>query len=221
MKLFALLLIFVVQGCAMVAQNLDDTLFYRRDITLKINGVKASGATVVPEAPSYRIEGETKGTFDFLFVRSCHREYTAERQGDDFVYTYTPRAGIEDNRACPLEIRGVEKVKGRHSFGFVDFQNRRDRLDAVLECNGSRDQYAGVSVCQAPESLIQRIIFPVEVYAESIRPECKMPEPKDLKNYEFKMPPKSCQVVFMEKASPHRTHRLTTLGYERVVIKEY
>jgi hypothetical protein len=218
----------VATGCSTVSESLRDTTFYKRDISFRVNGVTYKGAAVVPEAPRYVIEGEVRGGFDFLIVRSCHREYTAENEGDHFKYVYVPRPGLEDNRACPIDVRGAERVKGRHSFGLVDFQNKRDVLEADLECNGEKTVFPGTSACQSPMGLIQKIRFPVPVIAQGESLEvtagsdaCPMTEPKDRLTYEFKTPYKRCQYVFMEVSAPHRTHRMTTLGYEQSVIREF
>lgn len=212
-----------MSACSTVAIDLKDDTFYKRDIDLKVNGLKSNGVAVMTRAQSYKIEGEVDGKFDFLIVRSCHREYTAEKEGDHFTFIYEPRVGIEDNRPCPLEIRGVEKIKGRHSFGMIDFQSPYDILPAELECNGDKKTYSGVSICQAPENLIQRVTFSVPVYVQAgtIDPSCVIEQAKDLKIYEFKIPPKRCTFIFMEKAEPHRTHRMTTLGYERIIVREF
>jgi hypothetical protein len=215
------LLLALGSGCATVSESLKDTTFYRRDIELKVNGQKARGAVVVPKADRYVIEGEVKGGFDFLIVRSCHREFTAENEGGSFKYVYEPRPGIEDNRACPLEIRGAEKGKGRHSFGFIDFQNARDALGALLSCNGEVKEFHGVSVCQSPAGLIQKIRFPVPVLVQGGNADCKIPEPPNGLEFEFKTPLRQCLFMFMEKQSPHRTHRMMTLGYEAQVIREF
>jgi hypothetical protein len=215
-------------GCSTVSAGLEDTTFYRRDIAFKVNGQKAVGAIVVPRASSYKIEGEVEGSFDFLIVRSCHREYTAEREGGHFSYLFEPREGIESNRACPLEIRGAEKGKGRHSFGFIDFENDRDLLPAKLECNGEVRDAGGVSVCQAPHGLIQRITFPVDVIFEPGSVGCDLIErkpgetdPAPRKVYEFKMPVRQCLFVFMETGAAHRTHRMMSLGYEATVVRGF
>jgi hypothetical protein len=217
----AILMLVYLTSCATVTAQLEDTTFYKRDIELRINGEKAKGAVVVPRSAKYEIKGEVKGGFDFLIVRSCHREYTAEDEGGEFKYVYEPRDGIENNRACPLEIRGAEKGKGRNSFGFIDFEDPRYQLPARLECNGEVGDYLGVSVCQAPLGLIQKIKFQVPVNFEPGNEVCKLAESKDGKEFEFRMPAKQCQFFFMEKSEPHRLHRISTLGYEQTVIREF
>jgi hypothetical protein len=215
------LVLFIGSGCATVAESLKDSTFYRRDIQFRVNGVKAAGAVVVPKAAKYVIEGEVKGGFDYLIVRSCHREFTAENEGGSFKYVYEPRAGLEDSRACPLEIRGAEKEKGRHSFGFIDFENERDTLEATLSCNGAVTAYKGVSVCQSPLGLIQKIQFAVPVIVQGGSKDCVIAEPKDFMTYEFRTPPKQCLFVFIEKQKPNRTHRMMTLGFEGVVLRDF
>lgn len=207
-------------GCATVTENLSDSVAYKRTIHLSVNGYYTDGMIVLPKAASYHIEGSSPGGFDYLLISSCHREYDAEKQGDTFSFDYPPTPGIEDNRACPLHIHGFEKIKGRHSFGFIDFENDRDRLPAESDCDGNHKTWTGVGNCQGPVGAFQRVVFPTEVYSASARAECKIAEPVDLKTYLFKVPLGECVIEFEERATPHRTFRLNTYGYQETVVED-
>ena len=217
------LLAYFLEGCAPGVRQEDPSVFYRRDISFRINNQKCVGACVVPQAAKYLIRGEQErgGKFDLLFIRSCHREVVLEKQGEDFEWTYEPRPGIEDNRTCPLEIQALEQSKGRSSWGFIDFASARDVLPAAVECSGAAKDYAGTSVCQGHAGLTQRVKFTVPVILEAFDPACRFKEPEDRKTFEFKLPVGLCGFVFAEIASPHRTHRLMTLGYQKVVVREF
>jgi hypothetical protein len=63
----------------------------------------------------------------------------------------------------------------------------------------------------------QSIEFPVEVVASS---SCEEPKTKDNKLFEYNTNAKECAYNFMERMSPHRMHRLTTLGYESIMLRQ-
>jgi hypothetical protein len=208
-----------VLSCTTVSEQLSFTHSYEPDISLEVNGLRGKGLLVAPKASQYQIKGAIKGNFDYLILRTCHRQIALEKVGDEFKYLYQPRAGIEDNRACPLEIFGAEKEKGRNSFGFVDFESEREKLPASLECNGEVKRHSGVSGCSAPVGLIQKIVFDVEVYAAPGRLDCALPEPKDFKTYEFKQPLGKCLVIFQERRPPYRVHRAVLVGFDQTVVR--
>lgn len=226
--LFAIFVV-ILEGCSTSSVTLDPDSFYRRDIFLKVNGYYTKGGVIViPKAPSYRIQGSIKGKFDFLSLKSCHRQFTIESEGGDFDYTYEPVKGIEDDRACPIEIVGVEKTKGRDSFGFIDFENDHDQLQATTACNGETKTFKGVGHCQAPRGLFERISFGTEVFASSVDPKtgkqneaCPFPlSSPDGKTFEFKIPKGLCLIKFMEKGEPNHTFRLNLLGYEDIIPRD-
>lgn len=222
-RLAPLILALALSACSTVAANLDNDTEYKFDISLNVNGfyTKNRGAMVVPKAPSYLIKGTVKGGFDFLLIKSCHRNEPFENKGEEFTYVYKPTPGIEDNRACPLEILGAEKVKGRHSGAFIDFENEHDTLPGSGDCDGNHIDWNGVGVCQGPVGLFQRIVFQVPVVAETVTPGCEVPPSSDERTFVFKIGLGRCLIKFMEKAKPNRTFRLNTRGYEAITPRDF
>lgn len=220
--IFAMLLALATSACSTVATELSDDTFYKLDLSLWANGyyTEKRGAMVVPKAESYTIKASGKTKFDFLIVKTCHRKDSFENLGESFTYDYKPVVGVEDNRACPVEIMGAEKLRGRHVGAFIDFEDERNTLPAVGDCDRNHLSWNGVGVCQGPAGLFQRIVFETEVVAESGTSGCKTPESEDSKTFVFKQGRGRCLIKFMEKASPHRAFRLNTLGYDEIVPRE-
>ena len=48
--LIFLIVLLELFGCASIPQTLDPAVFYKRDMTIKVNGKKAEGVLVVPRA---------------------------------------------------------------------------------------------------------------------------------------------------------------------------
>lgn len=221
-SLIAALLVLATSACSTVATELNDDTVYKFDLSLWVNGyyTEKRGAMVVPKAEKYLIKGTGKTKFDFLIIKTCHRKDSFEGLGDNFTYEYTPVPGVEDNRACPIEIMGAEKLRGRHVGAFIDFENERDRLKATGDCDRNHLSWDGVGVCQGPAGLFQRIAFEQEVVAETATPGCTAPASSDGKEFVFKQGRGRCLIKFMERAEPHRTFRLNTLGYDEIVPRD-
>lgn len=219
---FAVLLALASSACSTVAVELNDDTAYKFDLSLGVNGyyTEKRGAMVVPKAASYTIKGSGKTKFDFLIVKTCHRKDSFEGLGDTFTYDYVPVPGVEDNRACPIEIMGAEKIQGRHVGAFIDFENEHDTLPAQGDCDKNALTWNGVGVCQGPTGLFQRIRFGVKVVAATSTPGCKAPESADGQEFVFKQGRGRCLIKFMERDEPRRTFRLNTLGYDEIIPRE-
>jgi len=216
-----------LSACTSVPQQLDPKIFYKRDMVLKVNGFVGEGTLVVPKSEEYKMEVNAKGVLDMFTLESCHRETSKEDAGEPglfgnkkkVVIDYRPVAGLEDTGSCPVFFGGYERKAGRHSWGVLDFETDKEKLPAVVRCNGSEYNSRGVTICQSKAGLLQEIIFPVAVEASSLD-ECKMQPSKDGQTFRYEMPRKECVFNFMEKAAPHREHRLTTFGYESILIRD-
>lgn len=215
----AIMMVAVASACTSVPQQLDPEKFYRHDLRLEVNGVRGTGVMVLPRSHRYRIHGESVGQLDLLTISSCHREFSAERQGTEFDYDYAPLPGIETGGGCPLHFGGYEQKKGRHTWGIVDFEGPDATLPATLQCNGQVVRSNGVSICQSRAGLYQTIEFPGSVDV-SPDPDCPMPLGGRPGLYEFPLARGECVYAFREQAEPNRIHRLTTLGYEGILIRE-
>ena len=117
----ACLVLFFLSGCATVFQELEVGTLYRRDANVFINGQEHAGVVVVPQSSTgkYDFIVEPKGSIDLLILRTCHREYVAEKIDTGFLglggkkwkYTYYPMPGLEDIGFCPIRIDFFESAK--------------------------------------------------------------------------------------------------------------
>lgn len=225
-----LLLAFFLSSCAAIPnQALSTDTFYQRDMGLTVDGFTSTGTIVVPRAGSHHIEIQAAGRLDLFTYETCHREKSLEDAGDRGLFAdrhhaqfdYSPIHGLEDTASCVLRMGGYERTQGRHSWAMIDFEDAEDTLPADVKCNGEHWQSRGVTICQAKQGLIQQITFPVEVVAAPTGA-CPMPEPSDGRTFQFSMAPRECVYAFVEVAPPgkQRRHRLTTLGYQSILIRQ-
>jgi len=221
MKFLGCILISVLLGgCSTAHQELNtkDT-FYKRAMSFKVNGLQYLGTAVLGKANVYNIEAINGDDIDFFGVRTCHRDYSAEDQGDKSKYTYIPKEGIED-KYCPIELTVFNK-KGKHSFAFLIISEPLKTLRSTLTCNGLTTSNYGSSVCQAASGLIQSIEFDNDVImSDSGDYNCKLENVKTGKRFEFKVKKGRCVYTFMEQSSENKMHRMSTLGYEDVILRE-
>jgi hypothetical protein len=104
-----------------------------------------------------------------------------------------------------------------NSYGMIDFQDDYTTLPAVLTCNGSKNTVSGVSMCQVRASLMEQVVFDVPVVVSG---KCQLPVSQDKKTYMIVVQPDICVYAFMEIADPHRSHRLTTIGYLNIMLRK-
>lgn len=203
---------------------------------LEVNGVSGEGVLVVPKADSYYFEVEARGDLDLFILTSCNRDWIKEkgwhvsykkrflgwgkRKIEDkrkVEFFYTPDE-IEKNGTCPVWLGGFEESKGRHSWGFVDFKSDTETLDAKVFCNGETLNEKGVSICQSRKGLIQGIRFETEVVVAP-DPECDLGSNRGT-YFEFPISRGECTYIFRTIKKPREEHRLTTIGYENILIRE-
>jgi len=220
--LAALLLV----GCTDVNQIADTSVFYKRDVRIKFEGKEYLGVAVLPARDKYDLELTFAGTVDLFTFKTCHRHITQEDAGGGRIwdkknkvsFTYRPEPSIESNDYCLAEIEGHEKEKGRHSWALIDFQTPLESLPAVTVCNGTRQGYDGVSVCQSLSGLLQRIIFTKKVSVVS--PEgCPNPLTTNGEVFDIIVPTGRCVYSFRAVGEPRDYHRLTTLGYQEIMVR--
>jgi hypothetical protein len=223
-----LLALVVLSGCATVNDKLDQNVFYKRDAGADINGRHYDGVVTVPYAKSYDFVFYPKGSVDVLLIRTCHREYAAEKIDtgwfgkNKFKYTYTPVPGIEDVRVCPLRLDTYESSKeGRHSWLLADFETPLNKLSYTLTCNGTISRVNGVAVCQAKEHTYQRVSFDEPMMIAPVLPEtCHKPIQKNenFQVYEIKASLGECLFTFESKDG--KIGRLTMIAYDGIAIRE-
>lgn len=223
-----LFLLFALSACTgtETAKIFDSETFYKRDIRIVEGNDSYFGVAVLPAKSAYSIAMKFSGQLDLFTFTDCHQQIARERAGSGGIFGRKNEIRIEYNPSfsggeyCPIEIGGYEAVKGRHSWGFIDFKTPKENLPAEIQCNGSTEAYVGVSICQSLQGLLQRITFPNPTRV-STSASC---EPLELKDgglwYEFPMPKGRCVYAFQEIDGAKRFHRLTTLGYEKILIKE-
>lgn len=225
----ALLVFLLLTSCAAIPnQALNTDTFYRRDMGLTVDGYQGTGTIVVPRAASHHVDIQSAGTLDLFTFETCHRENSIENAGDKGWFAdrhhaavdYVPIRGLEDTGSCVIRMGGYERTQGRHSWAMIDFEDAEDTLPADVKCNGEHWQSRGVTICQAKQGLIEQITFPVEVVI-SPTAQCPMPEPSDGKTFLFNMPARECVYAFTEVAplGKQRRHRLTTVGYQSILIR--
>jgi hypothetical protein len=217
----------VVSGCLPDPVPTNAETFYKRDMILEVNGFKAIGHLTVPQAAEYEFEVEARGDLDLFVLSSCHRVIALEEAGGTIFnkkkvkLKYVPAPGIED-QACPVVLEGYEVEKGRHSWGWVQFQEKEAQLIGKVRCNGKESTFKGVSSCQSQTGTIQEISFehPVLVDWEE---GCSKPHVIDDKNFRITLSKEVCIYGFLRKGMKQESdqvHRLTTLGFEKIMIRK-
>lgn len=228
MRILLFCFLSALAACISVPQKLDPKVFYKRDMQLKVNGHQGEGVVVAPHAAQYQVAVEAAGSLDLFTFTTCHREQTKENAGErgwfsdrtKREFTFMPTTLESNEFSCPAQLGGYERKKGRHSWGFIEFESPKLTLPALVNCNGSSHNARGVSVCQSKIGLIQEIVFS-EPVLWSENNSCLKLESKDSKTFRFKMPKGSCVFRFLAKdGDKEKWHRLTTIGYEKILIRE-
>lgn len=221
-------------GCASVPQDLTKEIergkFFMRDMDIRIGDHSGEGVLVLPKMPGYSIEIHAKGDLDLFTFSTCHREIVRENAGEGGLFgddnrvkvQYDPVAGIESgDYSCPVELGGYERIRGRHSWGFIDFESPDLQLLANVRCNGGKANAMGVSICQSRQGLIQEISFNEPVFYSKKRTDgCVVPETRNDKDFRMRLSKGRCVYRFKQRATPGLEHRHTTLGYEGILIRE-
>lgn len=232
LAVFFFSMIITLTSCSQpVIQKLNPDVVYKKDMSITIDNITAEGVIVVPAKDVHSLHITAQGDLDMFTFTTCHREEVAEDASNVTETTGIFRRKIEKKReikldykptliekigACPIQLGGYEQEKGRHSWGFIDFETPDAVLKATVFCNGNEVKANGVSACQSRAGLIQAIQFPEEVY---IAPT----EGCDIgynKGTFFKFPIKKGQCVYAFMNKKLEIHRLTTLGYEIVPIRK-
>lgn len=209
--------------------------YYQRDMVVTVNGITEEGTVVIPYSDKYEFLVEARGDLDMFIMNTCHKEEKKEsawnvtktvRSGlfgwgkknienkNQVSFSYYPNKNLEGDGNCPMELRGVEKLLGRHSWAFVDFENPRFLLPGTLLCNGRELKVNGVGVCQSRSGLKQMLIFEEEVHPATNS--CGFVG--DASKYEIGLVKGPCLVMFIGKISGKRM-KLTTIGYEDILVR--
>ncbi len=199
---------------------------------LSVDGVEGEGILVVPSSgTTYKFLVTSRGKLDMFTLETCHREWTKEKSWnvkvksgifgwrrkllkDRVEFDFTPTALEKGD--CLMELGGYEAKGGRHSWALIDFQDGIDTLPAKIFCNGTVVESKGVSICQSKKGLLQQILFKNETLIETSKA-CRMKIDKG-KEFQFLTKKGRCMYHFLD-IKTDRTHRLTTFGYEGILIR--
>ena len=112
-----------ILSCSQVSQKIDPSVFYMRDMKIKVNERESRGVLVAMQSALYKIEIESPGDMDLLQLISCHREIMKKDLGKKTTFLYAPAFGVEDGElTCPVILTGLNS-KGSHSWGLIDFES--------------------------------------------------------------------------------------------------
>lgn len=214
---------FLLCSCATIPNEIKSDVNYKMDMEITINGVKAVGAVVAPQAPQYNFDIILKGKADLFTYHNCHRDIQISEGGQTGLFgdkkrvkfTFIPTEDMEKNESCPLYLNGYEITKQRHSFGLIEFRNPTKTLEALVKCSGEKFATIGVGICQAKVGTIQEISFNVDVINSNKG--CPIDKVSD-KVFRINMVNGQCQYYF-EQRSGNKQYRLTTYGYSQTLIR--
>ena len=206
-----ILSILFLMGCQITKPDPDK--YYRKSMDLTVNGVSGRGMLVAPLSDEgYLIEGGFDAAINYLEIESCHRYDLLEHSDDEFVYEYNQN-DFERSGLCYVLITGLSNT-GFHSWGLIEFKNDKENLDADVFCNGQLTKTAGVSVCQSKVGKTQAIRFGEKV---RVRSTCNTAtKTKDQMTYVYDIQEGLCSYLFTVSGN---VHRLTTFGYDEVLLK--
>jgi len=237
MKLISLLFLFILTSCLLSQPNkLPENMVYKRDMAIEVNGHVGEGTLVVPEAKSYSFLVESREQLDIFSMTSCNREWVKEKAWNVTIrqrkfmgwsrkivsprkieFTYVPQ-GLEKEGVCPVWLEGYNKATKRKSRAFIDFRRAHEDLPATIYCNGEEVTAKGVGICETKVGLVQGIKFNQEMI---VAPDERCEFSKSRGDY-FEIPLKKdeCLYLFRTTSKPYKDFRLTTIGYDKIQIRE-
>lgn len=213
------LIVYCLVGCSSmeVKQIADPNTFYKRDMSISVNGRRGIGVVVAPKSLTYKLELQAFGQLDLLTYTSCHRDKDFLNVGGyQHSYEYTPVQGIEATEmgSCPVVLGGYDKPNGRHSWGQVIFEDPMG-LEALVHCNAEKS-VGKTSACQNLEGQITKLDFQERVKAS---PDCEysLKESADGKSFTYRMPARECAISFCTKDM--RCHNHFSIGYKQQLVR--
>lgn len=218
-----MLVLFFLLGCAQYQQELSNKVIYKNDMQIELDGVKYNGNAVIPLKTEYKFTFKSISKMDMLIFTSCHRDVNIENAGGHFSpkeadFIYRPIYPIE-TRYCPIKIAAINQ-EGKNTFGQMDIIDSSVSLPAKLTCNGDKSMVNGASFCESLYGLKQMIEFPVEVVISGNNKRCTELVSGDKKQFIFDISMGDCVYNIMEILPPNREHRLTTKGYQQIILRE-
>ena len=235
-------LFFMATGCDTLnkspQQVLSTDAIYKRDMIITVNGVTEEGVLVVQNQPVNKFHVTSRGDLDMFSLNSCAGEETKEKAWNvtetvksglfgwgskkidkkrEVTFDYSHPDYIQDPAGCPVQLAGFD-MKGKHSWGFVDFKRPTDTLPGKIGCNGTSKDFEGVAACQARTGLLQVLEFSEQVMVSPDKG-CEIGVPKGGK-FQFPMPKGICVYRFETVKEPIKVGRVTLIGYDNILIRE-
>jgi hypothetical protein len=213
-----LLVIFMFSSCAKVSTIPTIDKVYKMDLFMSSGAQEGMGTLMLPRQDSYAIQVESDGKINLLTFRTCSREISVQdpRQGlsrKRFTIKYTPNE-VERSGVCQSEVMALN-IGGQNSLGFIDYQDADTTLPAENICGGITEKTIGVSICQEREGMLEKIKFDVEVMADPT--DCILDKTRG-REFTYSIKRGRCIMAFIEVKKPNRVHRLTTLGYQELLM---
>lgn len=237
-KIWAVLTALLLSSCSVTTRNpqqLEVDKLYKKDMLITYQGRTYEGVAVLPAKDTYKLHIRARGNLDMFTLATCHRDWTKEKAWNvhkevghwfwkrkidkekELRLTFT-RNGIEKHRGqCIWDLGGYESNLGRHSWAMIDIQDSKTALRYYMNCNGEYTHTQGVGICQSREGLFQSVKF-----AEKVRvlPDSRCSIGSNEGTYfEFKIKKDRCVYRFRTVNSPKKEARLTTFGYNNILIR--
>lgn len=215
-----LVLFFILSGCASVKQKLNPEVYYERSLRVEYKHNKEwyrfTGVGVLPLKNKYelKISNPSRGRLDFVKFHTCHQEHTFNSEGSKMEFSFWT-GDIEQSGNCLVKIDSYDK-DGEHGWAVLETRTSDATLPATLYCNGYKYQDT-VTICQSRHGLIQKIEFKEPVRLSMlVDDKCKIAAPNKFTSLEFQIKSRVCVYAFA--TDDNKIHRLTTIGYEGVLV---
>lgn len=198
--------------CNSDQQSKTESKHYKLRMKIENMGRVRYGIGVFKEKPLYSFEFTSLGKMDYFSFTSCATHISRVDAGGLIFKRKTTKLNWKPgtlDKGCEVLIAVTEKLKHRHTSGYIVFENSKYKLDAVIECGNKKSVGEGVSVCQNITGNLNKITFqePVNVNSET----CSIEEIKE-DEYIIRMQPGFCKYMFKGQLSK-RYHKLVTYGY--------
>ena len=197
---------------------------HRADMQFTIGNQVFDGIASTPLRNVQDIKIKSKVPIDRLQITSCARDrvfrdidgggWFGTQPGKEMTYRYEPNEK-EQEVPCFLYVEAYSK-RQLTSWGMIAF-SKEERLPAALDCNGLREKFGGLSICQTNHGLEQSIIFQEPIVDFEADKHCNLVRKSD---YKFDVKPELgfCVATFMNDAG--EMHRMLMLGYQSVLVRE-
>lgn len=175
-------------------------------------GTNGEGFLILDRKANYQLLLLARVNPENIRISNCHRDVLLYDQKNQFTYFFEPNENLELD--CILQIK-FHDSEGRHQFGAIAFKNG-ETLPAIVQCNGSTDNFVGASVCQSKSGTTEVIEFGVEV--KVVKGSGCLAESKDLKKWFLTSKSGFCQYRFVSKTGSEHKHQ--TFGYDEILKRK-